>query len=109
MYLSDPVQVDGKKIGRERSRAVRASYHHGVRSSTRTSGQEVPSCTAIDQGDLEQLRRVFRSIDILAYFKLTNTVWQLQVCPNDKAEKRKVVEPAYHISCDECGYICGGD
>ena len=50
----------------------------------------------------EQLRRVFRSFDILAYFKPTNTLWQLLVRPKDKVEKGKVVGPVYHITCDDC-------
>ena len=40
-----------------------------------------------------QLRKVFRSFDIPAYFKPTNTLWQLLVQLKDKVEKRKVVVP----------------
>ena len=39
---------------------------------------------------------------ISAYFKLTNTLWQLQVQPKDKVEKGKVVSAVYHITCDDC-------
>ena len=42
------------------------------------------------RGISEKLRRVFRSFDIAAYFKLTNTLWQLLVWPTDKVEKGKV-------------------
>ena len=48
----------------------------------------------------EQLRRVFRSFDILPYFKLTNTLQQLLVWSKYKVEKEKVVGPVYHITCD---------
>ena len=41
-------------------------------------------------------------MDILAYFKLTNTLQQLLVWPKDKVEKGKVVGPVYHITCDDC-------
>ena len=50
----------------------------------------------------EQLRRVFRSLDIPVYLKLTNNLWQLLVQPKDKVEKGKVVGPVYHITCDDC-------
>ena len=50
----------------------------------------------------EQLRRVFRSFNIPAYFKPTNTLWQLLVWPKDKVEKGKVVGHVYHITCDDC-------
>ena len=45
---------------------------------------------------------MFRSFDIPAYFKLTNTLWQLLVQSKDKVEKGKVVGPVYHITCDDC-------
>ena len=51
---------------------------------------------------LEQLRRVFRSFDIPAYFKVANTPQQLLVHSKDKVEKANVVGPVYHISCDDC-------
>ena len=57
---------------------------------------------AYGRGISEQLRKVFRSFDIPAYFKLTNTLCQLLVWPKDKVEKWKVVSPAYHITCDDC-------
>ena len=51
----------------------------------------------------EQLRRIFvRSFDIPAYFKLTNTLQQLLVCPKDKVDKGKVVGSVYNITCDDC-------
>ena len=50
----------------------------------------------------EQLRRVFRSFNIPAYFKPTTTLQQLLVQPKDKVEKRRVVGPVYHITCDDC-------
>ena len=40
-------------------------------------------------GILEQLRRVFRSFDIPAYFNPTNILQQLLVHPKDKVEKGK--------------------
>ena len=43
----------------------------------------------------EQLKTVFRSFDIPAYFKPTNTLWQLLVRPKDKVDKGKVVGPVY--------------
>ena len=54
------------------------------------------------RGISEQLRRVFRSLDISAYFKLTNILQQLLIWPKDKVEKGKVVGPVYHITCDDC-------
>ena len=45
---------------------------------------------------------MFRSFDIPAYFKLTNTLQQLLVWPKDKVEKGKVVGPVYDITCDDC-------
>ena len=51
------------------------------------------------RGISEKLRRVFRSFHIPAYFKLTNTLWQLLVWPKDKIEKGKVVGPVYHNTC----------
>ena len=56
------------------------------------------------RGISEQLKRVFRCFDIPAYFKLTNTLWQLLLLPTDKVEKGKVVHvgPVYHITCDDC-------
>ena len=50
---------------------------------------------------MEQLTRVFRSFDIPAYFKLTNTLWQLLIRAKNKVEKGKMVCPVYHTSCDE--------
>ena len=57
------------------------------------------------KGVSKQLRRVFRSFDIPAYFKLTNTLWQLLVQPKDKVNKGKVVGSVYHISCDDCDVV----
>ena len=54
------------------------------------------------RGILEKLRRVCRSLDILAYFKPTNTLQQLLVWPNDKVEKGKIGCPVYYITCDDC-------
>ena len=54
------------------------------------------------RGISEQLKRVFRSFDILAYFKMTNTLRQLLVLSKDKVEKGKMVGPVYHITCDDC-------
>ena len=54
------------------------------------------------RGVSEQLGRVFRSFDIPAYFKTTNTLQQLLVWPTDKADKGKVVGSVYHITCDDC-------
>ena len=53
------------------------------------------------RGISEQLRRVFRAFDIPAYFKQTNTLWQLLVRPKDKVEKGKVVGQVYNITCDD--------
>ena len=50
----------------------------------------------------DQLRRVFRSFDIPAYFKLTNTIQQLLVWASNAVRKGKVVGPVYHIICDDC-------
>ena len=50
----------------------------------------------------EQLRRVFKSYDIPAYFKLSNTLRQLLVHPKDKVDKGKVVDPVNHIQCEDC-------
>ena len=60
--------------------------------STGTSG------VAICQRGSEQLRRVFRSFDIPAYFKLTNALWKLL----DKIGKGKVAGPVYHITYENC-------
>ena len=49
----------------------------------------------------EQLRRVFRSCNIPAYFKPTNTLWQLLAWPKENVEKGKVVGPIYHITFDD--------
>ena len=57
------------------------------------------------RGIAEQLWRVFRSFDIPAYFKPTNTLWQLLAHPKDKVEKGKVVGPVYHSLCDVCDAI----
>ena len=54
------------------------------------------------RGISEQLRRVVRSFDILAYFKPTNTLWQLLIQPEDKVEMGKAVGPVYYITCDDC-------
>ena len=51
---------------------------------------------------LESLRRVFRSFDLLAYFKPTNTLWQLLLQPMDRVEKGKVVGLVYQITYDDC-------
>ena len=60
------------------------------------------------RGISEQLRRVFRSFDIPAYFKPNNTLRQLLVHPKDSVEKGKVVGPIHHISYDDCGAtLCG--
>ena len=40
---------------------------------------------------------MFRSFNITAYFKLTNTLQQLLVWPKEKVEKVKVV-----VNCDDC-------
>ena len=53
------------------------------------------------RGILDQLSRVFISLDIPAYFKPTNTLQQLLVCPKDKMEKGKVVGSVYHITCGD--------
>ena len=45
---------------------------------------------------------MLRSFDIPAYFKLTNTLQLLLVCPKDKVEKVNVVGPVYHISPYDC-------
>ena len=60
-------------------------------------------------GISEQLRRVFRSFNIPAYFKPTNTLRQLLVWPKDKVEKGKVVGPVYHITCDDCDALSVGE
>ena len=54
------------------------------------------------RGISEQLRRVFRSFDMLEYFKPSNTLQQLLVWPKVKGDKGKVVGPVYHITFDEC-------
>ena len=54
------------------------------------------------RGISEQLRTVFRSFNIPAYFTPTNTHWQLMVQPKDKVGKWKVVGPVYHITSDDC-------
>ena len=54
------------------------------------------------KGVSEQLRRIFKSYDIHAYFKPSNTLWQLLVHPKDKVEKGKVVVPVYHIYSEDC-------
>ena len=61
------------------------------------------------RGILEQLRGVFRSFNVLAYFKPTNTLQQLPVWPKEKVENGKVLGPVYHITCDDCDarYIGG--
>ena len=38
----------------------------------------------------------------MTHFKPTNTLQQLLVRPKDKVEKKKVVGPIYHITCDDC-------
>ena len=49
------------------------------------------------------MRRVFRSFDIPAYLKPTNTLLlQLLVPCKDKVEKGKVLGPVYYITCDDC-------
>ena len=53
------------------------------------------------RGISEQLRKDFKSFDMPAYFKLTNTLWQLLVWPKDKVEKWKLVGPVYVITCDK--------
>ena len=75
-----------------------------------TTAPEVPCVPVVKKypvvllyvrGISEQLRRVFRSFDIPAYFKPTNTLWQLLVWPKGTVEKEKVVGPVYHITCDD--------
>ena len=45
----------------------------------------------------QYLMRVFRSFNISAYFKPTNTLWQLLVWPKDKVETVKVVGLAHYV------------
>ena len=47
----------------------------------------------------EQIRRVFKQYDILAYFKPMNTLLQLLVRLKDKILKEHVVGPVYQIPC----------
>ena len=49
----------------------------------------------------EQLRRLFKTYDIPAYFKPVNTLRQLLVHPNNIVDMQKMVEPMYHIQCDD--------
>ena len=100
--------------GGRRSRAESVSYHHNTITPTSTScHKENPVILPYIRRISEQLRKVFRYIDTPAYFKLTNTLWELlvHVHPKEKVEKGKVVCPVYHISCMWwmwC-YECGGD
>ena len=57
------------------------------------------------RGISEQLRRVFRSFNIPAYFKPTKTLQQVLVWPKDNVETGKVVGPVYHVTCDDNLYM----
>ena len=63
----------------------------------------------MSEGSKKQLRRVFRSFDIPACFKLTNILWQLLVQSKYRVEKWKVVGPVYHITCDDCDAMYVGE
>ena len=71
--------------------------------------KKYPVVLPYDTGISAQLRRVFRSFYIPAYFKLTNTLRQLLVQPKDKVMKDKVVGPVYQITCDDCDAMFVGE
>ena len=75
----------------------------------RVAKKKYPVVFPYVRGISEQLRKVFRSFDIPAYFKLINTLQQLLVQPKDTVAKGKVVGPVYHITCDDCDAMYVGE
>ena len=53
------------------------------------------------KGVSQQLRRVFKSYNIWAYFMPSNTLWQLLIYPNDKVDKGKVGGTVDYIQCED--------
>ena len=54
------------------------------------------------KGVSEQLRRIYKSYNIPAYFKPANTLRQILVKPKDKTPKEQVCGPVYQIKCNDC-------
>ena len=72
-----------------------------VRSPTRTSRPYLHFTVVLPyiKGVSEQIRRVFKQYDVLAYFNPVNTLRQLLLRLKDDILNERVVGPVYHIPC----------
>ena len=61
------------------------------------------------RGFSKQLKRVFLSYDIPAFFKSSNTLRQRLVRLRYTRDKEKVVGPVYHIQCEDCVALYVGE
>ena len=77
-------------------------YHYHDRCCTTGSGGKTKSYTVVlpyVSRVSEQLRRVFMTYNITAYFKPMNTLRRFLVNPKDTIDKQNVVRPVCHIQC----------
>ncbi len=56
------------------------------------------------RGLLEEIRRTFQKYDVR-----TNTLCQLLVRPKDKLPNERVMDPVYHIQCEDCPASYAGE